>query len=530
MAATVGWALKGRGSLRRHEQSVLLAAAGVILVTAAALPLAQLLAEIPVAGTKTFAVLGTLRPWALLLRSIALSVSVTACALAIGMPLGVLIARTDLVGRQALWLVHAFPMFLPPFVLALGWFHVFGREGLLGSETTARVLFSELGVIGVLALTFAPVVTSLVALAVLGIDASLEEAARLVASPWRVATRILLPSAKPAITLSAIVVFALSLSELAVPMFLRVDVFPAAVFARLGGIEYAPGEALILALPLITIAVLLLFVERRFVGTRRFAVAGLRGMSRSPLQLRRWRPVAAVAGWLIAILSVVPIAALATRAARGGVADLPNWLGQAPGTSLLAAALGATVIAALGIVLGHGVARRLRGAAALDALAVLTFFTPAPVLGVGIIAVWNRSATQALYGSIAILIVGFVARYAVVGIRAVSSVVLQNPVHLEEAAAACGAGFTRRLVRIVLPVNARGVVFGWLLALVFCLRDLETAILFYPPGREPLTVRLFTLEANGPPPVVAALALTQVALTAGALTLGKLILRRGQRS
>jgi iron(III) transport system permease protein len=113
-------------------------------------------------------------------------------------------------------------------------------------------------------------------------------------------------------------------------------------------------------------------------------------------------------------------------------------------------------------------------------------------------------------------------------VRAVASVVLQSPMHLEEAAAASGAGFARRLFRIVLPVNVRGVVFGWLLALVFCLRDLETSVLFYPPGREPLTVRLFTLEANGPEAVVAALAVTHAAMTAGALALGSLLIPRGR--
>lgn len=360
-------------------------------------------------------------------------------------------------------------------------------------------------------------------------DASLEEAARLVASPWRVVTRILLPAARPALVLSAIIVFALSLSELGVPMFLRVDVFTAAVFARLGGIAYAPGEAFVLVLPLVPIALLLLFIERRFVGVRSFAVAGLRGMSRSPLPLGRWRPAAAVAGWSLAVLAIAPIAALAARAALGrGFTQLSQWLGQAPWTSLISAVVAATAIAALALVLGHAAARRLRGATSLDALAMLAFVLPASVLGVGLIAVWNRPATGALYGSMAILVIGYVARYSIVGIRTVASVILQSPVHLEEAAAASGAGFARRLFRIVLPVNARGIAFAWLLALVFCLRDLESAVLFYPPGGEPLTVRLFTLEANGPTAVVAALAVTQAAMTAAALALGALLLPKGR--
>ena len=68
---------------------------------------------------------------------------------------------------------------------------------------------------------------------------------------------------------------------------------------------------------------------------------------------------------------------------------------------------------------------------------------------------------------------------------------------------------------------------SWLLALVFCLRDLESAILVYPAGRDPLTVRIFTLEANGPESVVAALACVQAGAIAAALAGLAWLARRG---
>src|SRR5262249_59575479 len=148
------------------------------------------------------------------------------------------------------------------------------------------------------------------------------------------------------------------------------------------------------------------------------------------------------------------------------------------------------------------------------------------VLGVGLIAVWNRPATSALYASVAILVIGYIARYAVVGIRAVASVVLQSAVHLEEAAAAAGARFWRRLVRIILPVNLRGIAAAWLLAVVFCRRGFETAVLYYPPRREPLPGRIFTLEANGPPPGGAALAVADRPMIALGAAAGVLLVRR----
>ena len=451
----------------------------------------------------------------LLGRSIELASIVTVAALALGAPLGVLIARTSLVGRRWLWAVHAFPFFLPPFLLALGWFETLGRGGPLGTELTSRALFGEIGVVAILALAFAPIASSLTILGLLGLDASLEEAARVSARPWRVVTRILLPSVRPALVLAGLVIFAFAVSELGVPMFLRVDVLPAAVFARLGGLSYAPGEAFALAIPLIPLALALMLLERRFAGARSFAVAGLRGMARSPLDLGKWRGACAVFAWVVAALGCVPIGALVLRAAAdGGFHGLSSWLGQAPVTSATVAFAGAATIGALSIVLGHALVRRARGAAVLDALATLAFLTPAGVLGAGLIAVWGAPATRFIYGSVAILVVGYVARYTAVGVRAVSAVLAQSPVQLEEAAAAAGAGYWRRLTRIVVPANARGIVGVALLAMALCLRDFETAVLYYPPGREPLTVRIFTLEANGAPGTVAALASVHVLLTA----------------
>lgn len=517
------WGLR----IARNERAILLTVAGVVLGIAALLPLLALVVEVLGAGAEGLRLWAASRTWLLLGRSLILSAAITTIALAIGIPLGVLLGRTDVAGRRIALLLHAFAMFLPPFLLALGWFHVFGRQGLLGSDASANALFSEVGVITILGITFAPVVTSLVALGVMGVDPALEEAARTFARPWRVATRILLPAARPAVILAAIVVFALALSELGVPMFLRVEVFQTAVFARLGGVDYAPGEAVALLLPLVPVSIALLLLEGRFAGRRSFAVLGLRLRSRPPLPLRRWRIPATVLCWFVALISIVPILSLAIRAARGdGFRAAVEWVRLAPINGLIAATAAASIILFAGVIIGHALARRSKAARWLDALAVLAFVTPASVLGVGIIAVWNRAATQLVYGTLAILVVGFVARYAVIGVRVFASVVAQMPVHLEAAAAAAGASYCRRLVRIVLPLGARGAVFAWLLTVVFCLRDLETAVLFYPPGREPLTVRIFTLEANGPESVVAALGVFHVVITAAVLTVGFLLLRR----
>lgn len=530
MAEVVGGALSALSRrFRRHEQSIFVAAAAAIVVVAAVAPLAVLIVTVPSSWTSAVDVLAAPRTWILLLRSLLLAGGVTFLALSIGVPLGLLLGRADVPLRRAIWLAHAFPMFLPPFLSALGWFHWFGAQGFVGTELTARALFSELGVALVLGTTFSPIITSLVVLAVSGVDASLEEAARIVAPPLTVAWRILLPAASPAIALGVVLVYALSLSELGVPMFLRVDVFPAAVFARLGGVDFAPAEAFALTLPLLPVALLLAGLEHRFASRRSFAVLALRSAKKAPLPLGRWRAPAVLVCLLAAALSLAPTASLVIRSGGAEPSEILGWARAAPLNGLIAAASAATVIILISVIAGHGVARGVRAATALDALCMLSFLMPAAVLGVGLIALWNRPSTQLVYGTLAILVVAYVARYAVVVVRAVACAVSQSDVHLEEAAASSGAGYARRLTRIVVPLHARGIAFAWLLALVFCLRDLETAVLFYPPGLEPLTVRIFTLEANGPPAVVAGLAVLHAMITAVVLVTAAFVFR-GRRS
>lgn len=476
-------------------------------------------------GPRALRALAAPGTWTLLLRSLALSTAVAIVAGLLGTLLGLLLGRTDIAGRRVLLLVHAFPMFLPPFLLALGWFYLFGRQGFTGGETTAGLLFHETGHILILGLAFAPIVSTLTALGLWNVDPGLEEAGRAVARPLRVATGILLPAVRPATLLGTILVFALAFSELGVPMFLRVRVYPAVVFSRLGGIDYDPSEALLLALPLLPVALVLLVAERRILGRRAFDVLGVRHRGRDPLPLGRWRWSTTLACWAITIVGSLPLIALALRAWEGGgFAGLSGWIGGSLFNSLAGAGIAATAIVALGAILGHACARSLSGARLLDAIGVLAFLAPAVVLGVGLIAIWNRPETRFVYGGIGIVVLGYVARYAVVGMRSLAVAVAQSPVSLEQAAGAFGGGYLRRLFAIVLPMHGRALLAAWLLAAVFCLRDLEMAVLYYPPGREPLTVRIFTLEANGPEPVVAALAAVHVLTTAVVLAAGALVL------
>lgn len=520
MVAAVGGALIGARS-RCQEPAVTFAAASILCI-AILPPLAHVGREL-LSSTDALALLGEGRLWWLLARSLVLSLAVTLLALAIGVPLGVLFARSRLRLSRLLFAAHVSVVFLPPFLPALGWLHLLGRQGLFGGELSARLLFSDVGVVLILASCFTPVITALTAIGVRGVEPSLEEAARLVGSPLRAATLVLVPCAAPAVVLGAIVIFALAFSELGVPMFLRVDVYPAVVFARLGGMDFAPGEAAIFVLPLVVVALVLFWLERRFAGRRAVAVLGSRAHAREPLF--RPHPVTFALASLAALASLLPLLSLAAQMRRAGLDEVWRWTGDSAWNGLRASALAAVLMTLVAVVLGRGLARKIAGSGWLDGLATLAFILPSSIVGVGIVGAWNRPATNWLYASFGILVVGFVARYSAVATRAFAAAVAQVPASLEDAARTVGAGYLRRLA-LLAGMTRRELVATFVFALVFALRDLETAALFYPPGGEPLTVRIFTLEANGPPAVVSALAVLHVLITFAAASVGLVALAR----
>jgi len=121
-----------------------------------------------------------------------------------------------------------------------------------------------------------------------------------------------------------------------------------------------------------------------------------------------------------------------------------------------------------------------------------------------------------------ILLLGLLAQYMVLGVWVTRSALTFIPRSMEEAAAMAGASSISRLTRITIPLASKGLVASWLLAFLFCLRDTGLAMVVYPPGRETLPVRLFTLMANGKPALISALCiliLLSAAVPFGALAL-----------
>ncbi len=130
--------------------------------------------------------------WSLFFNSLKLSTLTTFFALIVGIPLGILCGKTDLPGRKFFVILFAIPLLIPPYIMAVAWFNIFGRAGFLSQIVPSAVvaytslwLFGLPGCVLVLSSIFMPIVMVLTITYLKSVNPHLEEAARL-AARWPV--------------------------------------------------------------------------------------------------------------------------------------------------------------------------------------------------------------------------------------------------------------------------------------------------------------------------------------------------------
>lgn len=208
--------------------------------------------------------------------SLIASLSATALALVLGVPLAWVYARVDFPGRSLVRALTTLPMVLPPVVGGIALLLAFGRRGIVGSLlasafgislpfTTAAVVLAE---------TFVamPFLVLTVEAGLRSMDRRYEEAARaLGARRWTVFTRVTLPLIAPSLTAGTVLCWARALGEFGATITFAgnfpgvTQTMPLAVYLLL---ETNPEGSFILSLILLVVSlVVLVGLRDRWLGS-----------------------------------------------------------------------------------------------------------------------------------------------------------------------------------------------------------------------------------------------------------------------
>ena len=207
---------------------------------------------------------------AALLLSLRTSLAATALCVIFGVPMALVLARTDFWGQKVLRSLVLLPLVLPPVVGGIALLYTFGRRGLLGQS------FEVLGIDIAFSTTAVVIAQTFVALPflVLSLEGALRTAgsrfeavgATLGASPGTVLRRITLPLVLPAVLSGAVLSFARALGEFGATLTFAGSLqgstrtLPLEIYLQR---ETDPDTAVALSLVLVIVAIVIVSLAHR---------------------------------------------------------------------------------------------------------------------------------------------------------------------------------------------------------------------------------------------------------------------------
>lgn len=502
------------------------------------------------AGHLTLANFGRLlTDWTLLgplIVSLEVAVGSAAGAVAAALPLAWLVARTDMPLRGAVRALVMATFVTPPFLGAVAWELLAGpNAGLLNQF--ARSLFGldefdyVFDIYTVAGLTFTtacytfPYVFILVANALERVPADLEHASAILgASGWVTARRVTIPMILPAITAGCLVAFLQALTMFGAPGILALPGGFHTLTTKIASLfQYPPQTnlAAAAAMPLLLITIGVLQLQRRMLGRRGFTVIGGKSSSPRCIELGAWKiPSLIGAAVILALPIFLPYAALLKAAlirnlsdpisletltldhVRVALLDYSGTRSAVVNTFILGVA-SATIVTFMALVIGYLVTRRaVPGHRALSALAVTPLAIPGIVMGVGLFLVYARPPFL-LYGTLWILLIGFITMEMPAGFQQVQSALGSIHVDIEEAARIFGASRLRMLLQITMPLLRTTIIATWCIVFIGVIRELSATILLTTSNTKVVSVIIFDLNETGDLGAIAVLGLAVLFVT-----------------
>jgi iron(III) transport system permease protein len=453
----------------------------------------------------------TLLPRALL-NSVLLGIGVGAGTLVVGGGLAVLVSFYEFPGRRWLDWALVLPMAMPAYVLVFVVLGQYGRSSplhsnLFGDGIEVPWLRTPAGAIVILTAVLYPYVYVLGRSTFLGQSRQALEAARCLGRSYGQAVRqVALPLARPALAAGASLAVMEALADFGTVDLLGIQALTSAIYRVWYG-TFDQDSALQLATVLVSLALLMVTIERVLRGRARYHQALGRGDAISPRPIRgpaRWlAPVPAVA--LLLVVFAVPVAQLgawAVEALTEGTAD-PD-LARAARTTVVLGVLAAGVALVTGTVIAYGQRwRPTRLGTASARLATLGYAVPGTVVAVAVFAPliavdrWFADWTDAVLGldvgliftgTILGLLIAYVVRFHALAYVSIESRMGRIGTSLDDAARVLGADRARVLADVHLPLLGPGLLGAALLVLVEVMKELPATALLRPLGGDTLAI------------------------------------------
>jgi iron(III) transport system permease protein len=445
----------------------------------------------------------------------------------IAFPLAWLVGRTNLYGKKFFRTLFVMTYMVPPYVGAMAWLRLLNPrvgtlniflQNLFGLQETPFNIYTVGGLVWVLTTFYYPYAFITISRAMEKMDPSLEEAARISgASPMRTLFTVTLPMMAPSIVAAALLVFVSAASCYGIPSIVGAPGQIHTVTTRIIDFVYIGSQegltdATTLAVFLMLIANVVLYVSTFVVGRRQYITVSGKSTRPNIVDLGKWRIPLTIAVALFAIVIVViPFATVAVtsitinlgKPLAAGNITWRFWeriftrkaILQSAKNSLVSGSVAATAGIAISLVMAYLLVRtNVRGKRIPDFLITMGSGTPSIVIALALIMTMSGRFGINIYNTLTIMIVAYMIKYLLMGMRTIVSAMAQIHPSLEEASQISGAGWLRVLKDVTIPLIGPSVVAGWFLIFMPSFYELTMSTLLYSTNTKTLGYELFTYQ------------------------------------
>jgi iron(III) transport system permease protein len=474
-------------------------------------------------------------------NSLAVAATTTAATVALAFVYAYALTRTTIPARGVFRLVAMLPIFAPSLVQGFAFVYAFGNNGIVTRWAGVNVgIYGFKGIVAAETFYCFPHALIILVAALSAADARLyDAAAALGASRTKTFFTVTLPGAKYGLTSAAVVVFTLVITDFGIPKVIggKYTVMATEIYNQVIGQQNFTMGATVSVVLLIP-AVLAVAIDR-IVQRRQYALLTARSVPLHPVRTPVRDTVltlfcAAVAAIIAAIYLIVLVSSLVARWPYNFTLTTKHYRFDSVGgyvallNSVEAAALAAVVGTMLAFA-GAYLVEKFRGPAStpLYALAVLPLSIPGMVLGLAYIFTFNAPASplNALYGTLAILVVSHVVHYFTVPFLTATTTLKQMDAEFEHVSASLGVPFYRTFWRITVPLALPSLIAVSLYFFLNAMVTLSAAVFLVAPGTELAAVAVLLMDDAGDTAQAAAMSVVIIAIGLGVRLLYALLMR-----
>lgn len=539
---------------------VVIGAALAILLALIAYPLTLLIGYslVDQQGNLTFATFGEAFSrrgmWTATMNSVWLVTWVTLGACALGVPLAWIVARTDAPGKSLVVLSAGISFVIPTFISVISWiFLAAPNSGYLNRLAIDYLGFSQapLNIMSFSGLVFIeiigvyPLVFFAVNVALNNIDASHEQAARVLgANRLRTTLTVTLPLVRPAILSAVILVMLDALSSFGAPAAIGTMANFSVITTKIYDLLTFPPQfnyAAAVAMPIMLFTAISLLIQKYVIRAENFRTLSGKATPEQVVALGRWRWLAGVFCFLVAaVTAILPLGALVLLSLLsnfGAEIRIENLVGKHYALivdpyyparssilhSILLALATATVCATLGLVLGWIVERfRFFGREIISFLVMIAYGFPSIAYAVGVL----MGYVDLFYGTLTLILISYAGKLLPIAFVMVRNGIQQLSTDLEEAARISGAGWLRSIRDVTFPLVRGAVGIAWVLVFSLSLRELSMSAILAQSDTQVMPTVVLQFIEDGAVELAAALAVIIVAVSLLMLLLARAFNRK----